>query len=102
MSPGTISSRGTSVGFPSRNAVVLICTIESSFSTAFVAPRSCQNPSRPLTNTITRIIIALVGSPRKYERIAANIRMITSGLLNWLRNRLRVSVPFLGLNRLYP
>jgi hypothetical protein len=53
ISPGTISSTGISLALPSRSTAAVIRTMESNFSTALLAPRSCQNPRRPLARTAT-------------------------------------------------
>ena len=73
---------GNFLGPPSRSTVALICTMASNFSTALVALCSCQNPSRPLTRTMVRIMRALTGSCKKNDNPVANKRMRISGLLN--------------------
>ena len=81
-SPGTISSTGISFWLPSRSTIAFICTIASNFSIALAAPRSCQNPRRPLMKTIARIMNTSTGSFRKNDNPAAKRSMRVMGLLN--------------------
>ena len=49
---------------------------------ALAGPCSCQKPRSPLAMTMARIMAASFASPRKAERIAAEIRIRMIGLLN--------------------
>jgi len=73
---------------PSRSTAALIWTMESSFSTAFEAPRSCQNPSKPLMRTMERMIKR---QPDRAEKMitCAKIRIRIIGLLNWDTSRVK-------------
>ncbi len=102
MSPGTTSSKGTSISRPSRMTIAFNCTSAIRSSTAFDASYSCQNPSAPLKITITMMMIESVGSPRKKDSTAANSRMRMIGLVNWLKNSLTAFTSRLGLSRFGP
>ena len=57
-SPGTTCSTGTSTSAPSRRTVAFTWTMASSLATASAAPFSCQKPRKPLTATMTRMMMA--------------------------------------------
>ena len=101
-SPGTTSSTWTSTGLPLRMTRASIWTMARSLATALLAPRSCQNPSRPLTATMLRMMMESVRSPRKILMIAAKIRMRIIGLLNCVSSRRRVVVLRLAARVLGP
>jgi len=63
-SPGTTSANATFTSLPSWSTVALVCITAKSVATASAAPRSFQNPSMLPITTITRIMLALMRSPR--------------------------------------
>ena len=95
-------SDGSVLGLPSRRTLDRIVTCERSFSTALPARYSCTKPSTVLPSTMASTMTASVHSPTMAETIAAPMRMRTSGLLNWLRNRLQRRRLPLDLERVPP
>ena len=102
ISPGTISSTGISLELPSRRTAALIRTMESSLSTAFDAPRSCQNPSKPLMTTMNIMTPASTRSPRSNDNPVATNRMRMIGFPNCLSRSDHTSDRFGGLSRFAP
>ena len=69
----------------------------SNFSTALVALRSCQNPSRLLTRTMVRIIHASTGSRKNKDKPVAKTRMRRIGLLHCASRSVTTSDRLWGL-----
>jgi hypothetical protein len=86
MSPGTMSSKGTSFSLPSRRTVAFSSTSARRSSTAPDASYSCQKPSTPLKSTMTMMMVESTGSPRKKESTAANSKIRMIGLVNCFMN----------------
>lgn len=82
ISPGTTFATGISIGTVSLMTVAVTRIIDNSFKTALEAPRSCQNPSAPLKNTMVRMIPVSTVSPRATEIMDAITRIRIMGFLN--------------------